>query len=71
MNTFIEDYLHDPTEAVASACEKMSSAGWYDDIDEEMIYRQIASPEFRLYEEIILSQTAEDSPRANVYASVA
>lgn len=52
MNTFIEDYLLDPSLAIvnASASLKVSES-----IDEDMIYAQLASPEFRLYEEIILS----------------
>ena len=45
--TFIEDYLGNPTSAVAEAAQSMAGR-WYDELDEELIYRQISSPEFRL-----------------------
>ena len=44
---------------------------WFDEIDEDEIYRQLASPEFRLYEEIILSPDLEEAPRANSFSVVA
>ena len=53
MRSFIEDYLQDPTQAIANAREFLAAPSWYDSIDEDMIYAQIASPEFRLYEEMI------------------
>lgn len=53
MRSFIEDYLQDPTQAIANARESLAAPSWYDSIDEDMIYAQIASPEFRLYEEMI------------------
>lgn len=52
MKTFIEDYLQNPAQAIADA---LASTPDYD-IDEDTIYSQIASPEFRLYEEVVLSQ---------------
>lgn len=52
MNTFIEDYILDPSQAIAKLS---ASVNMSDSIDEDMIYSQLASPEFRLYEEIILS----------------
>lgn len=52
MKTFIENYLLDPSQAIAGACNIDS---WADSIDDNIIYEQLASPEFRLYEEIILS----------------
>ena len=52
MNTFIEDYLIDPSQAIANASTSLNLS---DSIDEDIIYNQLASPEFRLYEEIILS----------------
>lgn len=52
MNTFIEDYLVDPSQAIATVS---ASLNLMDNIDEDIIYDQLASPEFRLYEEIILS----------------
>ncbi len=70
MRNFIEDYLKDPSQAVASAAGS-SSAPWYDSIDEEMIYRQIATPEFRLYEEIIFCCDADDLHAADTLRTVA
>lgn len=55
MRTFIEDYLSDPSQAISKARLDASSKLWNEEFDEDMIYNQIASPEFRLYEEIILS----------------
>ena len=52
MNTFIEDYLLDPSQAIANASASLNLS---DPIDEDTIYTQLASPEFRLYEDIILS----------------
>lgn len=68
--TFIEDYLSNPTSAVAKAAQSMEGR-WYDEIDEELIYRQISSPEFRLYEEIVFCLSEEENPRQSRYATVA
>lgn len=70
MKTFIEDYLQDPATAIAMAKETVSG-NWYDCIDEELIYSQIASPEFRLYQEMVLCPSEEDSPRQSRYSVVA
>ena len=53
MCTFIEDYLNSPSAAIARAMNEQKNR--FNDIDEEQIYQQLASPEFRLYEEIIFS----------------
>lgn len=53
MCTFIEDYLSSPSAAIARAMNEQKNR--FNDIDENMIYQQLASPEFRLYEDIILS----------------
>ena len=53
MCTFIEDYLNSPSAAIARAMSEQQNR--FDDIDENQIYQQLASPEFRLYEEIILT----------------
>lgn len=58
MNSFVEDYLSDCTQAIVSAAAEASGRKWYDEIDEELVYSQIASPEFRLYEEMILCDVA-------------
>ena len=55
MKSFIEDYLQDPGQAIADAVSASKSLGWSDNIDEDLIYAQIASGEFRLYEDIVIS----------------
>lgn len=60
MRNFIEDYLSNPTLAIASASEASDHLGWADGIDENLIYAQISSPEFRLYEEMIFCTSADD-----------
>lgn len=60
MRTFIEDYLLDPTQAIADARNSVQDASLRDNIDEDLIYAELASPEFRLYEAIIFSQTSEE-----------
>ena len=55
MRTFIEDFLQDPTQAIVKAQQISTASSWSDNIDENAIYGQISSPEFRLYEEIIFS----------------
>lgn len=67
MRTFIEDYLLDPAQAIANARNSERTASWCDNIDEDMIYAEIASPEFRLYEAIIFSQPSDESARAVAY----
>jgi len=65
MRTFIEDYLLDPAQAIADARNSEQTASWCDNIDEEMIYAELSSPEFRLYEAIIFSQpSGETAARA-------
>ena len=60
MRTFIEDYLLDPAQAIADARNSAQTASWFDNIDEDMIYAQIASPEFRLYEAMVFAQPEEE-----------
>lgn len=52
MSTFIEDYLQCPTLAIQNA--QAQSKNRFDDVDENLIYSQIESSEFRLYETIVL-----------------
>ena len=52
MCTFIEDYLSSPSVAIRKAQTEYQSR--LDDIDDETVYAQLASPEYRLYESIIL-----------------
>ena len=55
MKSFIEDYLQNPCQAVADAAILSNHMNWSNDIDEDVIYAQLASPEFRLYEDIVVS----------------
>lgn len=53
MSTFIEDYLQSPALAIQNA--QTQSKSLLEGIDENLIYDQIDSSEFRLYETIVLS----------------
>lgn len=55
MTTFIEDYLVNPSEAITNA--RISADYRFSELEcqDDMIYTQLSSPEFRLYEEIMLS----------------
>lgn len=55
MKSFIEDYLQNPCQAVADAAVLSKRLEWSENIDEDLIYAQIASGEFRLYEDIVVS----------------
>ncbi len=57
MRNFIEDYLADPSQAIKAAVN--APMDWADNMSEDMICRQILSPEFRLYEQIIFSSSKE------------
>ena len=52
---FIEEYLQNPSQAVANA--RMSSEERFSGINcpDDVVYSQLSSPEFRLYEQITLS----------------
>lgn len=54
-NNFIEEYLQNPSQAVANA--RMSAKDRFSGINcpEDDIYTQLSSPEYRLYEQITLS----------------
>ena len=69
MKSFIEEYLQNPAQAIADARQTATTDNWYDNIEEEMIYAQISSPEFRLYEAMIFASAADSTPtRAQVSA---
>lgn len=70
MKTFIEDYLMDPTSAIAKAKEAIKG-NRYDSVDDEIIYAQLSSPEFRLYQEMVFCPSEEDSPRQSNFSVVA
>ena len=57
MDSFIDEYLRNPANAVAMARECAGRKSW--NIDDDQIYKELASPEFRLYEEMILSSMEE------------
>ena len=63
MCTFIEDYLSSPSVAIRKA--QTESQSRLDDIDDETIYAQLASPEYRLYETIIFSFSDEGVLQVN------
>lgn len=71
MRNFIEDYLNNPASAIASVCNSANDKEWCNDIDEELVYRQLSSGEFRLYEEMIFCSPAEDTPQTFNFATVA
>ena len=66
METFIEDYCQNPSKAIEKAQQTISDS-WYDNIDEDMIYAQIASPEFRLYEAMIFAPSVSETERTPLY----
>ena len=66
MRNFIEDYLMDPSGAISAAVNESSFVNFGKDFDEDSIYEQISSGDFRLYEEILFSGTTENSNFASV-----
>ena len=58
MRNFIEDYLVNPSQAIAAA--QKASLNWAENLDEEIIYSQLASPQFHLYEKVVLAPSSED-----------
>lgn len=68
MKSFIENYLLAPAQAITDARATSQTLSWSDHIDEEQIYSQIASGEFRLYETMIFTPLKEELPvRASLY----
>ena len=66
MRNFIEDYLVNPSLAIETA--QKAPMSWAENLDEEMIFRQLASPEFSLYEEIIFGSSEKISYRESARA---
>jgi hypothetical protein len=62
MGTFVEEYLKDPTMAISSALSQIEKTNRFEQVDDDSIYNELATGEFRLYEEIILSELSEESP---------
>lgn len=63
MRNFIRDYIDNPSKAISDA--RNAKVNWPDEVDEEMIYAQLSTPEFRLYEEILLSSSYDEASPAN------
>ena len=51
MCDFVQDFPADKAGTLASAIQEARRIKWFEHIDDETIYCQLASPEFRLYEE--------------------
>ena len=71
IHDFIEGYLSDPAQAVSDARNEADQRFWYDEFDDEMIYNEIASPEFHLYEEIVMADDKQNFSHAGRMVSVA
>lgn len=71
MRNFIEDYLNNPADAVSSAVISSGGLSWADAIDNDKIYEEMASGQFRLYEEIIFCHSADDLHYADSVRPVA
>ena len=71
MSNFIEYYLQNPSLAISSARERADRRFSFDAFDEQQIYQEMASPEFHLYEAMVMSDTNENTPRTGAYAVVA
>ena len=60
MCNFIEDYLENPSLAISNAIRKAAARFSTVSFDEDFICNELASSEFRLYEEMIFSASPED-----------
>ena len=67
MGTFIEEYLQDPSRAISSALQQLTKTNRFEQIDDESIYNELATGQFRLYEEIIFSPLSEESPTQRTF----
>lgn len=65
MNNFVEDYPGAESRTIAAAKAEADNRQWFDQVDEEEVYRQLSSPEYKLYMEMVLSDSMEES--SNVY----
>ena len=69
MGTFIEEYLKDPSWAISSALEQLTKTNRFEQVDDESIYRELSTGEFRLYEEIIFTPLSEESPSQKTFTA--
>lgn len=70
MGTFIEDYLQNPAEAISSALDRLNKTNKFEQIDDDIIYAQLGTGQFRLYEEMVLSQVSGSSPTSENFMAV-
>ncbi len=70
MGTFIEDYLQNPAEAISSALDRLNKTDKFEQIDDDIIYAQLGTGQFRLYEEMVLSQISGSSPTSENFMAV-
>ncbi len=64
MNTFINAYLQNPSQAIAEARQQAQTRFFPETISEDLIYAQLASPEYHLYEELILTEDLPTEARS-------
>lgn len=70
MGTFIEDYLQNPAGAISSALDQLNRTDKFEQIDDDIIYAQLNTGQFRLYEEMVLSQISGSSPTSENFMAV-
>ncbi len=68
MYNFINTYLQNPSQAITEARQQAQTRFFPETISGDLIYAQLASPEFHLYEEIIL---AEELPTTSIDYAIA
>ncbi len=66
MRTFLYDYLQNPSQAISDTCQRARYKFLDEDFDDDKIYAELSSPEFRLYEEMIFCEETE--PQIRGYA---
>lgn len=71
MCSFVEDYPGNKAQALVTLKSMADSMQWCDNVDDDLIFSQLDSGEFRLYMEMVFCDAAEDSPRANSFSIVA
>ncbi len=54
MRTFLYDYLQNPAQAIADARQRADHKFSNADFSEDKIYAELGTPEFRLYEQIVI-----------------
>ena len=67
MNNFVEDYPGAKSRTLAAAKSEADSRKYFDQVDEDDIYRQLSSPEYKLYLEMIFSDSVEESSDIYTY----